>query len=157
MKRLYKAGGMVERDALIARLRSLDIDAITPERDTSRKVTETTIDLSLGGYSAIADGFAVFVPEAQFDQAEAALAEFLREARANPEAEINYWQKYYACSLFSLSLPFVMNVFATYHLVKAVKTQGPPTNRLYFALASVCYLASWSLVGFVVLNYFGLA
>ena len=157
MKRLYKAGGMVERDALIARLRSLGIDALTPERDVSRKVTDSTIDLSLGGYSAVADGFAIFVPEEQFDTAETALGEFLRQARANPAADINYWQKYYACALFSLTLPFVMNIFATYHLIKAIRTQGPPTNRGYFALASLCYVASWCLVIFAVLNYFGLA
>ena len=157
MKRLYKAGGMVERDALLARLRSLGIDAISPERAVSRKVTDTTIDLSLGGYSAVADGFAVFVPEAQFDAAEDALAEFLRDARLSPVAHVNYWQKYYACALFSLTLPLVMNAFATYHLVKAARTQGRPTNAAYFALASLCYLASWCLVVFAVLNYFNAA
>lgn len=157
MKRLYKAGGMVERDALTSRLRSIGIEAISPGRDVSRKVTDSTIDLSLGGYSAVADGFAIFVPEDQFDAAETLLAEFLREARANPVADINYWQKYYACALFSLSLPFVMNIFATYHLSKAIRVQGRPTNRGYFVLASLCYMASWSLVIFAVLNHFGLA
>ena len=143
MKKLFTAKSIVQRDALRARLDRYGITSITAERDVSRKLTEATLDLSLGAYSAMSPGFAVHVDDADLDEGEKILAQFLRETEGTDEpSRDDPWRRYYACAIFSLMMPGLMTVPATWHLTRAIRT-GPPRNWAYFTVATICFAAGW--------------
>ena len=156
MTKLFTAKSIVQRDALAARLRRYGIEPVAFERDMSRKITENTLDLSLGGYSAISSGFPVFVDTVHLAEAERILAQFRRETEAN-DAEVTAedpWRRYYACSIFSLMMPGLMTAPATYHLFRALRHRRPPRNWFYFGLATACFLVGWAGVVLFLMNLF---
>ena len=143
MKKLFTAKSIVQRDALRARLDRYGIASITAERDVSRKLTEATLDFSLGAYSALANGFAIHVENADLNEAEKILAQFLKETEGTIEpTRDDPWRRYYACAIFSLMMPGLMTVPATWHLVRAIR-QGRPKNWAYFTVATICFAAGW--------------
>jgi len=141
MKKVVSAQSMIERDAMIARLKSEGIEVVTPPRDMSRKVTENTTDLALDGYSMFFDGFDILVDDEDEVRARQLLADFAKEHQAPaPSTEPSpHWQRFYYSSIFSLLFPVLLNVAALYHLVKAVqKGEQPRIGYLIFSLFCFC-------------------
>ena len=60
---IYKAQSIIERDAILSALKENEIECQSPERTIVRKVTDNTIDVSHGVYSAFFEGFQIFVNE----------------------------------------------------------------------------------------------
>ena len=86
---VHRAQSIIEREAILAALREVELDPISPERTMSRKVTENTLDLSLEGYSLMFDGFKILVPLHQERQGRQVVEEVLRRA-AETERRFNH-------------------------------------------------------------------
>jgi hypothetical protein len=153
MKLLHKAASIIERDALQARLRDAGIESESPARDTSRKVTDATVDLSMGGYSAMFDGFSVLVNESDEAAAQQVLAEFLESTRLEEAPqETRHWNRFYFTAVFSIPFPFLMSLAATYHLIRAVESREKPAlGKLIFAL--LCFAAGWGFTAALIIGY----
>ena len=131
MKAIFKADSIVQRDALQARLAAARISSESPDRDMSRKIIDSTVDLSLEGYSALFDGFDIYVEEADTAAADRVVREFLSDVQSANLADqrpVPHWQRFYFCSIFSFLFPILMPVLATYHLVKALRSGVPPSE-----------------------------
>lgn len=128
MKLLWKAPSLIERDALRARLHGAGIAVEMPERSMSRKISSSTVDLSLDGYSVLFDGFPVYINQDDEPRAREVLAAFQAETAAvdasDLEAGERIWQKFSFAAMFSFFLPGLFLV-ATYHLVRAVARREP--------------------------------
>lgn len=122
---VFKADSMIQRDALLSALHSQGIQAISPRRDLSRKVTSTTADISYEGYSSFFDGFDIQVPDPDAEKAQEIVTKFLRETNivlSGETSPANHLQRFYFCSLFSLMVPIVFHGMAVYYLVLGLKT-----------------------------------
>lgn len=153
MKLLYKAKSIIERDALRARLHGAAIASDSPERTMSRKVTNDTVDLSLGGYSVFFDGFPVLVPEEDLERARVVLEDFQREMRAVESAPALHWGRAYSCAIFSIMIPVIFNVLAVYHVWRAWRSgERWPHSRLKAVGAFVIWLMTTAVIALVTLN-----
>jgi len=140
-KLLYIAGSMIERDALKARLEAEGIDVVSPKRDISRKYTESTVDLSYGGYSAIFDGFKIFVEEKTFEKSKEILDSFSENLKPalEPDKKVSYLKKFHYFSVASVFVPLVPLLFGIYYFYKGIKNKEKP--RLVYTLFSfILYL-----------------
>jgi hypothetical protein len=137
---------MIQRDALRARLDSVQIHSESPNRDMSRKVTGTTVDLSLEGYSAMFDGFEIYVNENDVDAAKEVIERFVRDERAAVMADtspIPYWRRFYFCSIFSTMFPVFLTMLASYHLLMALRRRLKPEGRATLIASVIMYLVGW--------------
>lgn len=125
LKLLLRAESIIQRDALLAALHAEGLHAISPSSDLSRKVTDSTVDLAYGGYSAMFEGFAIQVPENEFEQADAVVKQVLARAQKFevPDSEVTNRNivKFYFCCLFSTAAPILMHALALYHLRNAIR------------------------------------
>jgi hypothetical protein len=140
VKLLYEAQSILERDALMARLQEQGIDVLSPPRDISRKMTENTVDLAFEGYSAVNDGFKIYVIQEHEARAKELLRYFIREQRMHAYdkgIERDPWDAYYRASIFSMMLPLVMNISALYNLFVALKSGRRPSRPLYFVASTI--------------------
>jgi hypothetical protein len=78
---VYTAQSIIERDAIIAALTAQQIECISPERTISRKVTENTVDMAYGGYSAFFDGFQIMVAQKDAEKAKAIIQQIIQSAK----------------------------------------------------------------------------
>lgn len=126
-KFIFSAKSIIERDALISFLAQNQIEALSPQRDISRKYTEHTFDYSYGAYSTVFDGFKVFVDVKDFDQAMDCLKEFSTQKeknfRLNLVEQKNYVSKFYYFSISSFFIPLLPTVFGLYYFYKAVQNK----------------------------------
>ncbi|MBX3032458.1 MAG: hypothetical protein KF865_00940 [Bdellovibrionaceae bacterium] len=127
MKRivLHRFQSLIERDAFVARLRSLGVPCDAPGRDMIVNLTDQP-NLSLGVYSALFDGYAVFVPAAAEARARSELANFRRESQLHVVVEKPVESgvdapgaRFLRCTLWSLVVPVVMNLMALYWLFRS--------------------------------------
>ncbi len=132
-KDLIRAESIIQRDAILAALRAAGLDPISPPRDISRKIADTTVDFSYQGYSAMFDGFVIRVPESQLEQAQSITRQVLTQAQQSDDnSEISATHninRFYFCCLFSLGLPLIMHLLAIHHLRKALAAKEP-MNRI---------------------------
>lgn len=152
MKLLVKAGSMIQREALLARLREAGIEPLSPPRDVSNKLADSTVDLALDGTAIFFDGFAIYVQDEQLEEAREVLARFDREHKisvAEAQPERKPWKRYYFCSLFSLMFPVLMTALATYHLIRAVNS-GEKPRALPLVGYTFCYLVGLALTVLIV-------
>jgi hypothetical protein len=122
LKTIIRAESVIQRDSLLAAFHEAGIEALSPPRDVSRKLTDSMVDYAYGGYSAIFDGFAIQVPEEQWEEARQIVDQVLKQARSFdevPHEASNSLKKFYFCCFFVLLAPLVMNIVAFYHLYKA--------------------------------------
>ncbi len=141
---VHKAQSIIQRDSLTNELAQAGIEVTTAPRDMSRKVADDTIDLALEGYSAMFDGFAMYVKNRDKSQAEAIIHKFLAAADATGrelavEAKPNHMRKYLFCALFSIMLPGLMHIFGIYHLSAAVR-KGERIQPLMFIAGTLLYI-----------------
>jgi len=153
MKLLYKAKSMIERDALRARLHGAAIASDAPERSVSRKVTNETVDLSLGAVSLWFDGFAVLVPEEDMARAQEVLDAFLLEMQATKTPPATHWPRAYSCAIFSILIPVIFNLLAVYHAVRAWRAgEAWPHSRFKAFGAIVVWLMTATVMLLLALN-----
>jgi hypothetical protein len=142
---LYTAKSMIERDVLLSLLNENLIDTKSPARDMSRKYTENTVDLSLGGYSVFFDGFKVYVAGDQVPKAKIALAKFLNEKKSHEviksDEASSYLKKFYFFGISAVFIPFIPAIFGLYYLLKGLKA-GERLRPIYFVVCIMCYSVS---------------
>jgi hypothetical protein len=180
MKIIYHAGGLIERDALVARLKAEGIEPyIPPESDiTSRRVTPSVVDLSLGEASPFQfKGFAVYVNEPDFAQAQSVLKEWQQEHKTphlrefnehNEPSELNehnhaeqneadstltnHWKSFYFYAFATLVLPGPTHFLALWELLKNIRHLSQ-VRPVYFVFANILLLITGVLWGAVLYNY----
>jgi len=141
---IHTAQSIIERDAFLAALDASDIDYLSPNRDMSRKFTETTVDLSLGGYSTFFDGFKIFVEESEKKKAEDVLNDFLatrKEEMSVEPSEKQYLNKFYFLSVACFFIPIVPLFFGLYFLKKGLRN-GEKKKNSYFYFSILLYFVS---------------
>lgn len=140
---LHTASSIIERDAVLAYLRENLITAESPARDMSRKYTETTVDLSLGGYSTFFDGFKIFVQEQQHKDALKVLDKFMLEQKQevveSEPATVSYINKFYFFGMASFFVPIVPIFFGIYFLRKGIKAKEK-IKASYFIVSLFFYI-----------------
>lgn len=144
-----KAQSIIQRDSILAELEIHNIQAITTPRDMSRKVTENTVDLSLSGYSVFFDGFSIYVQEEDKAKADEIISRFLKETsntKVEPTDEVPHLRRFFFCSIFSLMVPVIMNIYAAYHLYMAFKKHEPIKNPIQFVIGLLLFLVMPILV-----------
>lgn len=137
LQTVVQAESIIQRDAILSALAQAGIEAFSAPRDISRKIADTTLDLAYEGYSAIFEGFAIQVSKDDFARAKEIVDQVLREARLNvvdDDHQVNHMRRFYFCSLFTLTLPIVMHVFAIYHLIEGIK-KGEKLRPLYIVFS----------------------
>ncbi len=114
---LTKTPDLVVRGALVSRLGAQQIEVMAPDRDMIVNWSSTP-NLSLEGYSAIFDGYPVFVRRQDLAEAQNILRNFEEEnVQVNSEKrEVDHARGFYFSALMSLLLPGLMHVIALYHL-----------------------------------------
>ncbi len=149
---VFTAESMVERDSLIALLKSEGIETESPKRDISRKYTDSTVDLSYGGYSAMFDGFKIFVEAKNQDKAHAITQNFIKEIQLknkHPEKKENKrnLMKFYYFSIAGFFIPIIPLFFGVYYLYKGI-LEKEKIRKLYM----VCSLFFYGISIFVGYN-----
>lgn len=77
---VHTAQSIIERDAVLFLLKENGIKAWSPEKTISRKITDTTVDLSYGAFSALSEsGFSIFVEERDRPKAKPLVTGFLKD------------------------------------------------------------------------------
>lgn len=142
---VYAAASILERDALLNELRESDIEVFTGPNDISRKITNETVDLSYEGYSAIFNGFPIFVLEKDESRAKAIVERFLAKAKSVEPSATSYYRKFFMCSIYSFGFPVLMHILGIYHLVKAVQGKEKIRPGL-LVISALLYGATLTLV-----------
>jgi len=131
LKVLMRAESIIQRDAVMSALTAEGINAFAEEREISRKIADTTVDLAYEGYSAVFDGFTIQVNAADFDRAKAVADRVVARARAAPSdktlEEGSSMRKFYFCCLFSVLIPVIFNGLAVYHFVRGLQKGERPS------------------------------
>jgi hypothetical protein len=154
LKHLMQAESIIQRDAVMSALAAAGINAFAEQRDISRKIADTTVDLAYEGYSAVFDGFTIQVNEADYDAAKEIADEVVRVAHAaKPDvglSEGGALRRFYFCSLFSIMIPGLFHGLAIYHLADGLR-KGEKLHPL-FAAFSLFILAGTALFAFWLVN-----
>ena len=153
LKQLMQAESIIQRDAVMSALQAAGINAFAENRDISRKIADTTVDLAYEGYSAVFDGFTIQVNEADFDQAKKIADEVVERARAaKPDASLSEgsaMRRFYFCSLFTLIFPVLFHGLAVFHFVDGIR-KGERPHPVYAACSLGLMLITGSAVFYVV-------
>lgn len=145
---------MIERDGLLAYLQANGIEAVSPARDLSRKISATTVDLAYGGYSAVFEGFAIYVRPDQFSDAQDLLKTFESRMRLNPDPRpVDYAHKFYLSCLFTVIFPGFLHVMALYHLRRAIQHKAV-FNPLTMFFSVTLFVATLTIGANLVRYYF---
>lgn len=147
---LTKFPDLIQRDSFVNRLSEEQIEVMAPDRDMIVDVGGGP-NLTLGGYSAMFDGYSVLVRNKDLSKAQEVLSEFesmhLQKSTDLPD----YMSKYYYSSVLSILAPFVLHLTAIYHLFKAIQhSQFRFTFK--FAMATVVSAMSFTLILYAVLT-----
>lgn len=137
---IFKAQSIIQREALVSALAEENVEATTAHRHMSNRVADGTIDLALEGYSAVFDGFPIFVKERDRVPAQRVIREFLERTGSTEVAERTdaspHLTKFFFCSIFTIILPGIFHVVGAYHLFKGVQAREKISLiRLVAALA----------------------
>lgn len=149
LKALMRAESIIQREAVISALAAQGINAFSEERDISRKIADSTVDLAYEGYSALFDGFTIHVDESDFERAQPIAESVLRAALAAPAdkglEEGSSMRKFYFCCLFSLMFPVLFHGLALYHFVRGLQ-RGERPHPVYGVFALLLFVLSGGLV-----------
>jgi hypothetical protein len=153
---VHKAESIIQREALLNELAQSGIEAITSPRDMSRKISDSTVDLALEGYSAIFDGCPLLVRRQDQAAASEVIKGFLRRIQIQP-VEMAYepsphFRRFFFCSLFGLSLPVIMHLAGGYQLFMALKNKEK-IRPFYFSVSLVLF-AVGMVWAFSLLSFF---
>lgn len=125
---LYRAQTLIERDALVEALSAEGIESLAQERDQIPQLTND-VNLRLGGYSAMFEGYEIRVPQEQFESGQRVLQDFLRRAQIQPVSEASAvsqadadeaaFRRFMAHSFWAIILPILFNLTSFYWLWRA--------------------------------------
>jgi hypothetical protein len=102
---LTRVQDLIVRGALVARLGEAQIEVYTPDRDVIVNLNSNAPNLSLEGYSALFEGYAVYVLRRNFSEAKEIWARFEEEMYKPSETEIaetDHVHKFYSMAVMSL-------------------------------------------------------
>lgn len=142
---LCKVPSIIERDALLAALGEAGIGASSPDRDMMINLAGEP-NLALGGYSALFEGYSVFVPAGRETEARSVLAAFRRrdmhlsrsdrEPGAEESATLDpAGRRFLACAFFSVVVPVALNVASLYWFFRSRNVFRFRPGAALFALA----------------------
>ncbi len=117
---LTKVPNLIMRGALIHKLGESQIEVYAPDRDAIVNVSSGP-NLSLEGYSALFDGYEVYVAKQKLQEAKEILKEIETQTYEPSEGEIDHAGKFYFSAIMSFMIPVIMHVLAIYHLIQARK------------------------------------
>ena len=117
---LTKVPNLIMRGALVHKLGESSIEVYVPDRDAIVNVG-TSPNLSLEGYSAVFDGYSVYVPKPKLPEAQAILNEIEAQANAPSLEQVDHASKFYFSSVMSFLVPGIMHVIALYHFALAYR------------------------------------
>jgi membrane protein insertase Oxa1/YidC/SpoIIIJ len=145
---IYKAESIIERDAIAAFLKGHGIAFLVPARDLSRKITDTTVDISFEGYSAMFDGFAILVQNNDVPRARELIKNFSANL-AKSEVSQDYMRRFYLSSMATLIMPVVFHFTAFYNLWMGLKRrQSISMTKMIFSI--FCLIATGYMGYFLV-------
>ena len=148
---LTRVPDLIIRGALIARLGEDQIEVYAPERDVIVNLNSTTPNLSLEGYSALFEGYAVYVPKPRLQQAQTILEKFQEEMKPSQSEreDIDHPQRFYSMAVMSLFFPLLTHAVAFYHLALAIRKRQK-FKKVKFVLSLLLLLisafAGWALI-----------
>lgn len=149
LKHLMRAESIIQRDAVMSALNAAGINAFSENRDISRKIADTTVDLAYEGYSAVFDGFIIQVNEADYEQAKPIADGVLKKAsEAKPDpglSEGSAYRRFYFCSLFSIVMPGLFHGLAIYHLIDGIR-RGEKPHFGFFAVSALMLIVTGAVV-----------
>lgn len=148
---LTKVPDLIMRGALISQLGEEGIEVYAPDRDAIVNVSSSP-NLSLEGYSALFDGYSVYVPATRLGESKVILEKVLDQAYAKTEDEIDHAKKFYFAALMSFIVPVVLHIMAIYHLVLAIKKKQK--LKIGKTIFSVFVLIASSIVIFSTIKAF---
>jgi hypothetical protein len=147
---LTKLPDLIQRDALVYHLGQQQVEVMTPDRDMIVNVGGGP-NLTLGGYSAMFDGYSVLVQKKDLLKAQDVLTDF-EPLHLQISTEVpDYMSKYYYSSVLSVFAPFILHITAIYHLFKAIQL-GQFRFTLKFVMASIVSALSFTLVLYAILT-----
>jgi hypothetical protein len=148
---LTKVPDLVMRGALIIRLGEVGIEVYAPERDAIVNVSSSP-NLSLEGYSALFDGYSVYVPATRMGEAKEILIKVEEQAYGPAIGETDHAKKFYFASVMSFIVPVILHFVALYHLFLALKKgQRLRAGKTIFSIFVL--LASLSVVVATIQNF----
>lgn len=132
---LTKVPDLIIRGALINRLGEEQIEVYAPDRDVIVNLNSTTPNLSLEGYSALFDGYEVYVPKQNLERAKKIWEEHQAELYKPSNAETDHPQKFYSMAVMSFILPIVTHYLAFYHWREGIKkNQKFSKIKIFFSI-----------------------
>lgn len=142
---LCKVPSIIERDALLTALDEAGIGASSPDRDMMINLAGEP-NLALGGYSALFEGYSVFVPAAREADARSVLAVFRRRdmhlsrpdrdsEAGDPAALDPAGRRFLACAFFSVVVPVALNLASLYWFFRSRNVFRFRPGAALFALA----------------------
>lgn len=118
---LSKLPDLISRGALINLLGEKQIEVYAPDRDVIVNVNPASPNLSLEGYSAIFDGYEVYVARKKLNDAKNIWEEFQKEMYKPSLIETDHPHKFYSMSVMSFFFPLVTHTLALYHLREGLR------------------------------------
>ncbi len=136
---LVKVPDLIIRGALIHKLGEHSIEAYAPDRDAIINLSSSP-NLSLEGYSALFDGYSVYVPRLKIEESKQILIEIERQRDSLHENEVDHTKKFYFASVMSFFVPGVLHLAAGYHIFQAIqkKQKFKPTKTIFSFLVLAC-------------------
>jgi hypothetical protein len=131
---LTKVPDLVIRGALISRLGEEHIEVYAPDQDVIVNLNSSSPNLSLEGYSALFNGYPVYVDRRDLETAKKVWSDFQVEMYKPTITETDHFQKFYMMSVTSFIFPIVTHVLAFYHLREGLrKGQKYSVVRVFFS------------------------
>ncbi len=153
LKLLIKAESIIQRDAILAALKSQGIEPHSAPRDISRKIADTTVDLSFEGFSALFDGFAIYVDEGELERAQKLTESLLKSAQKTKDdpglAQGGSMRRFYFCCLFSITMPILFHGLALYHLYMGLRSKEK-FHPFYGTMSALVFIATGLFIFYVV-------
>ncbi len=153
LKLLLKAESIIQRDAILAALKSQGIEPHSAPRDISRKIADTTVDLSFEGFSALFDGFAIYVDEADLERAQKLAENIVKSAQKAKDdpglAQGGSMRRFYFCCLFTITIPILFHGLALYHLYHGLRNKEK-FHPFYGTMSALVFVATGAFIFYVV-------
>lgn len=143
-KLLTKVPDLVQREALVYQLGQAQIEVYAPDRDVMT-VLGSGPQLGWEGYSAVFDGYSVFVSVKDWTRAQEILKSFQGTPNSDTASFTDSMDRFHLCAIFTFLLPIILHLAALYHLFWAVKKdQFQWSLRTLFSV--LIFLATLSLL-----------
>lgn len=135
---LAKIPDLITRDVLVVRLGEKGIEVYAPERDMIVNVSPSP-NFSLEGYSALFDGYPVYVDQGDLARSRQVFEDFQKEIYQPSLEPVDHTSKFYFACVMTMILPGILHAIALFHLVQALrkKQSFKPAKAIFSALIFV--------------------